>query len=226
MSNSYMLIFVPLLFVSIVFFVFGLLLGLTIKKNYYHYRIGTDQNRGEASVHRILVTNFPPPKFHLLNNLTIPIQDGTTQIDHILISTKGIFVIETKNYSGWIFGDEKSKQWTQVIYRVKSRFQNPIHQNHLHVKTIQELLDFLPKEHIHPIVVFTGSGQFKSPIPKGVVYLHQLVDFLQTFQEDIISTNRVEFCVGRLECKRYEVTKMTDLQHRTYLAQKFGKPVG
>jgi hypothetical protein len=225
MSNSYLLITVALLFVGLVIFILGFLLGFAIK-SYHRYRVRTNQNRGEASVHKVIVNNFTPPQYHLLNNLTLPIQDGTTQIDHILISTKGVFVIETKNYSGWIFGDEKSKQWMQVIYRVKSRFQNPIHQNHLHAKTIEQLFDFVPKEQIHPIVVFTGSAQFKTSVPKGVVYLHQLADFLKAFQEDVISPNRVEFCVGRLECKRYAVTKMTDLQHRSYLAQKFGKSVG
>jgi hypothetical protein len=225
MSNSYLLIIVALLFIGLVIFVLGFLLGFAMK-SYYRYRVRTSQNRGEASVHKVIVTHFPPPKYHLLNNLTIPFQDGTTQIDHILVSAKGVFVIETKNYSGWIFGDEKSNQWMQVIYRVKSRFQNPIHQNYLHVKTIEQLFDFLPKEQIHSIVVFAGNAQFKTQIPNGVVYLHQLVDVLKTFQEDVMSPNRVEFCVGRLECKRYEVTKMTDLQHRSYLAQKFGKSVG
>jgi hypothetical protein len=131
-------------------------------------------------------------------------------------------VIETKNYSGWIFGDDTSKQWTQIIYRVKSKFQNPIHQNFRHMKVVQELLDFLSKEQFHSIVVFTGSAVFKSPIPKGVVYQNQLVTYLNAFQDDVISINRLEFCVGRLECKRYEVTKKTDLEHRAYLAMKHG----
>ena len=206
MSNSNLHIIVALLAVGLVIFVLGFLLGFAIK-SYHRYRVRTNQNRGEAFVHKVIVANFPPPQYHLLNNLTIPFKDETTQIDHVLVSTKGIFVIETKNYSGWIFGDEKSKQWMQVIYRAKNRFQNPIHQNYLHVKVIEQLLDFIPKEQIHSIVVFTGSGQFKSQVPKGVVYLQQLVEVLKSFQEDVISLNRVEFCVGRLECKRYEVTK-------------------
>lgn len=204
----------------------SLLLGFAIGffvKNHYRYSIRTNQNRGEASVHKAITTYFHSPQYYLLNNITIPFRDGTTQIDHVLVSTKGIFVIETKNYSGWIFADEKSKQWAQVLYRVKSRFQNPIHQNYLHVKAIQQLFDFLPKEQIHSAVVFTGSGQFKTSIPKGVYHLIQLVEFLKTFQDDVISLNRVEFCVGRIECKRYEATKMTDVQHRAYLAQKFGE---
>jgi len=203
---------------------FGFLLGFAIK-NVYRNKLTLRQNRGEASVRSLIIINFKSPNFHLLNNVTIPFQDGTTQVDHILISTKGIFVIETKHYSGWIFGDEKSDQWMQVIYRIKNRFQNPIRQNYRHVKAIQQLLDFLPKEQIHSIVVFSGSGIFKTPLPNGVVYLKQLPSYLSKFQNDVIPSDRFEFCVGRLECKRYEITGRTDVQHRAYLAKKFNDQV-
>ena len=202
-------------------FVFGLLIGFLLK-NSYRTRLILNQNRGEAAVRKLITSNFKSPNFHLLNNVTIPFQDGTTQIDHILISTKGVFVIEVKHYSGWIFGNEKSDQWMQSIYRVKNRFQNPIHQNYRHVKAIQHLLDFLPKEQIHSIVVFSGSAEFKTPIPNGVFYLEQLVSHLNSFQDEVISSNRLEFCVGRLECKRYDLTKAIDIQHRAYLAKKYG----
>ncbi|HNS62632.1 MAG TPA: nuclease-related domain-containing protein [Anaerolineales bacterium] len=202
-------------------FVLGVLIGL-ITKNSYRYRVLLNQNRGEAIVRKLITSNFKSPSFHLLNNITIPFQDGTTQIDHILISTKGVFVIEVKHYSGWIFANEKSKQWMQSIYRVKNQFQNPIHQNFRHIKAIQQLLDFLPKEQIHSIVVFSGSAEFKTPVPNGVFYLHQLINHFNSFQDDVISSNRLEFCVGRLECKRYELTKTTDIQHRAFLDKKFG----
>lgn len=219
MSNSYLLICFGSIGLAI--FVFGFLIGF-VTKNSYRSRLLLNQNQGEAAVRKAVTSNFKSPNFHLLNNVTIPFQDGTTQIDHILISTKGIFVIEVKHYSGWIFGNEKSDQWMQSIYRVKNRFQNPIHQNYRHVKAIQHLLDFLPKEQIHSIVVFSGSAEFKTPIPNGVFYLKQLVSHLNSFQDEVISSNRLEFCVGRLECKRYDLTKATDIQHRAYLAKKYG----
>jgi restriction system protein len=201
--------------------VIGLVLGFTLKNTYQSILL-LNQNRGETVVRGLIASNFKAPSFHLLNNVTIPFQDGTTQIDHILVSTKGVFVIEVKHYSGWIFGDEKSGQWTQALYRIKNRFQNPIHQNYRHVKAIQQMLDFLPREQINSIVVFSGSAEFKTPIPNGVFYLHTLVSHLNSFQDDVISSNRLEFCVGRLECRRYELTKATDIQHRAYLAKKFG----
>ena len=56
------------------------------------------------------------PQYLLLNDLTLPDgEGGTTQIDHLLLSPYGIFVIETKNYKGWIFGNERQKIWTQKI---------------------------------------------------------------------------------------------------------------
>ncbi|HSO11214.1 MAG TPA: nuclease-related domain-containing protein, partial [Anaerolineales bacterium] len=143
----------PLLYfgsISLAIFIPGLLIGLALGftiKSSYRSRLLLNQNRGEADVRKLIISNFKAPNFHLLNNVTIPFQDGTTQIDQILISTKGVFVIEVKHYSGWIFGNEKSNQWTQTIYHVKNTFQNPIHQNFRHVKAIQQILDFLPKDH-------------------------------------------------------------------------------
>jgi len=219
MSNSYLIICIGSIGLAI--FVFGFLIGF-VTKHSYHSRLRLNQNRGETVVRNLLVSNFKTSNFHLLNNVTIPFQDGTTQIDQILVSTKGVFVIEVKRFSGWLFGNEKSGKWTQSFYRVNNSFQNPIHQNYRHLKAIQQLLDFLPKERIHSIVVFSGSAEFKTPVPKGVFYHYQLVSHLNSFQDDVISSNHLELCVGRLECKRYELTRATDIQHQAYLAKKFG----
>ena len=68
------------------------------------------QNHGEALVSRLARTNFSPPDYHLMNHVTLQLKDGTTQVDHILVSRFGVFVIETKNYRGWIFA--KAQQAT------------------------------------------------------------------------------------------------------------------
>ena len=219
MSNLYPLLCLIAL-IGLPALILGFLFGFLIN-NSYRYRLIRNQSCGESNVRNVIISKFQPPNFHLLNNVTLPFQDGTTQIDHILISTKGVFVIETKDYSGWIFGNENSEQWTQVIYKIRYKFTNPLRQNYRHVKAVQQHLEFLPKEHIHSIVVFSGRAEFKSGMPKGVVYLSHLAGYLNDFQDDIISINRLHFCVGHLECKRYEITKATDIQHRAYIAKKF-----
>ncbi len=107
-----------------------------------------EENKGEAAVRKVLTNHCKESTAHILNNITLEFKDGTTQIDHILITKNGILVIETKHYSGWLFASEKQKQWTQVLFKVKNRFQNPILQNRKHILAVQKLLDFMPKDHI------------------------------------------------------------------------------
>ncbi len=180
-------------------------------------------NRGEELVRKVLMAQLPSESWHLLNNVTLPIEGGTTQIDHILVSRYGVFVIETKHYKGWIFGDEKSKQWTQVVYNQKHRFQNPLHQNYKHLKAVQTSLDFLAPEQVVGMVVFTGDAEFKSHRPAGVYSLDALVAQLNGLSAQQLSENRMQFCVGRLECKRLALTRETDIEHRANLETRRSK---
>lgn len=186
------------------------------------WRQGLEENRGEAAVRRTLAARFASTAYHLLNNVTLPTEDGTTQVDHILVSRFGVFVIETKHYTGWLYANPGAPQWTQVLYKKHYKFQNPIHQNRKHVSTVAKLLDFLPSDQIHSIVVFTGDATFKTERPGGVVSLAELLDRLDEFKIEALSENRVQFCVGRLECHRKALTKQTDVEHVAHLRRKFG----
>lgn len=80
--------------------------------------------------------------FKLMTNLYLPKKDGTTtEIDLIMVAETGIYVFESKNYSGWIFGDERNKNWTQSLQnRKKNRFFNPIWQNRAHINVLSSVL--------------------------------------------------------------------------------------
>ena len=97
----------------------------------------------------------------VLRNVYIPTDDGrTSEIDVLLLTTRGVFVIESKNYSGWIFGNEGDRQWTQCLNaRTKNRFYNPIWQNRGHVRWLREFLaDDTP---LHSLVVFSERCELK-----------------------------------------------------------------
>jgi hypothetical protein len=111
-------------FFLLLVFVLGYLLG--------RYRASSFQNRGEALVCRELQANLSGPDYHLLNHITLKLKNGTTQIDHILVSRFGVFVIETKDYKGWIFANAKHATWTQVLYRLKFKFQMAFPQTYRH----------------------------------------------------------------------------------------------
>jgi len=186
-------------------------------------RSGSPQNRGEAAVKNALQSNFNSPDYHLLNNVTLRLEDGTTQIDHILVSRFGVFVIETKDYRGWIFANAQHATWTQVLFRAKFKFQNPIFQNLRHVRAVQARLDFLPPGTVQSVVVFTGDAEFKTPVPTGVFTLGEFIGHLREQTSELLSENRVQFSVGRLETARLAITRQTDVEHVSDLQRRHGR---
>lgn len=187
------------------------------------FRVYELQNRGEVAVRRAIRATFDTSDYHLMNNVTIPMVEGTTQIDHVLISRFGIFVIETKHYSGWIYADAASAKWTQAIGNAKFQFQNPIRQNYKHIKAVESgLLRIVPGVPVRSVVVFTGKAVFKNELPVGVFYLNGLTSHLATFQEAVLSKEALEQCVGNLECQRLALTQQTDVEHRQFLQRKYG----
>lgn len=187
------------------------------------YQLSIYQNRGEALLSQAIKSNFAPPDYHLMNHVTLALKSGTTQVDHILISRFGIFVIETKDYKGWIFANAKQPIWTQVIFKQKFKFQNPIFQNFKHVKAIQALLDFLPPDVVRSAVVFTGEAEFKTDVPTGVYDLPKFIEHLRNNTSQVMSLNRLQFCVGRIETTRLAVSGETDLEHIQSLERRNGK---
>lgn len=210
-----MSLMISLVVVAFVAFIIGFALGRY--RTYYAI-----QNPGEAILSRAVMTLFLPPDYHLLNHVTLQLSDGTTQIDHILVSRFGVFVIETKDYRGWIFAGAQDRYWTQLFFRAKFRFQNPIRQNYRHVCAVRELLDFLDPEAIQSAVVFTEKAEFKTDVPNGVFTLSEFVDHLSRQRTEVMSANRVQFCVGRLETTRLAITKTTDVDHVVGLMLRHG----
>lgn len=129
--------------------------------------------------------------YHSLNNVTIVAADGsTTQIDHVIASRHGIFVIEAKNMKGWIFGSEKDGQWTQSLPGGrKFRFQNPLRQNYRHTKVLSE---FLGIDHglFHSIVMFWGECTFKTAMPENVLNTGYIA-YIMTKTEVVLSDSEV-----------------------------------
>ena len=186
------------------------------------YRSYAFQNRGEGLVAKSLMSNFAGSEYHLMNSITIQMQDGTTQIDHILVSRFGVFVIETKHYKGWIFANPTHPTWTQVIYKNKFKFQNPVYQNQRHIRAVQSVLDFLPASGISSAVVFTGDAEFKTPLPNGVFRLKALLAHLRLQTQPLLSAQQMELCIGRLEANRLTLTKKTDVDHVQSLQRRHG----
>jgi hypothetical protein len=175
---------------------------------------------GEALVRFSARLRLPAETYHPIHNVTLPTPDGTTQIDHLFVSRFGIFVVETKHLKGWIFGGEHQARWTQKIFKKSFRFQNPLHQNHKHVKALEAMLD-LPSEAIHSVVVFTGGSTFKSPMPGNVTEGGGYVTYIQSFGEPVLSELQVRHAISIIQAGRLEPTWKTHRQHVQQLKAKF-----
>lgn len=158
----------------------------------------------------------------LLNNCTLPDdQIGTTQIDHILLSPYGIFIIETKNYKGWIFGTERQKMWTQKIFKNSYQFQNPLHQNYKHVKVLQSVLqDIVDVDYIHSAVVFMPECEFKTAMPSTVFKGKAWVDYIKTFNTEVIPAMKLKRIQLRIEKEVLEKSWKTNREHVAHLKQR------
>lgn len=132
-------------------------------------------------------------RFH---DVIVPARNGTTQIDHVLVSCYGIFVVETKNFNGWIFGDEHAAQWTVSHFGKKFQFQNPLRQNFRHTQCLSEHLH-LPPEKFRSVVFFIGDCELKTALP-GKVLTRGLVTYIHSFTTPCLTPTEAGSAINAL----------------------------
>lgn len=146
--------------------------------------------------------------YYIFNNIIIPSSyTVTTQIDHVVVSKFGIFVIENKDYSGWIFGNENQKKWTQTFRGKKFYFQNPILQNFAHISALKEHMPFLKKV-FNNVVVFSKDSEFKTKMPSNVMHGVDVINYIHSKKTQIVSEGELLMVIGKLSvlCQTNQVT--------------------
>ena len=130
----------------------------------------------------------------IMTNLYIPKEDGTTtEVDLLMISEKGIFVFESKNYSGWIFGDEKNKTWTQSLpNKQKNRFFNPIWQNVGHINAVKRALGLSDESLFRSYIIFSERCTLKKiTVNSPTVKVIKRNNLLRTIKKDLESSQPI-----------------------------------
>ena len=177
---------------------------------------------GESVINIATWLKLNKDTYHRLNNITLPLTNGgSTQIDHVIVSKYGIFVIETKNYKGWIYGSEKQRQWTQAFANgSKFKFQNPLRQNYLHIKTLAKLLE-LETSYFHSMIAFVGECELKTrdELPDHVLK-GGIVSYIKSKQDEILTEAEVLSVVEQIETKRFTKSWRTNRAHKAYLQDK------
>lgn len=182
---------------------------------------------GESKVNAGIGRRLDRKIYHIVENVTLPFGNGTTQIDHLIVSQYGIFVIETKNMTGWIFGHPNHAQWTQVIYQSRERFQNPLQQNNLHALAVRKRFG-LSLDQVHNAVVFVGDCTFKTPMPPEVVHgVIDLADYIHSKRVVWFTEDEVRHLIDEILDKRLEPGWRTARAHvRNVKRRKADNTVG
>jgi len=173
---------------------------------------------GEAMVNMAAKLFLDKNIYHLIRNVTIPTEDGTAQIDHIIVSRFGVFVVETKNMKGWIFGNENQKSWTQQIFKSKHKFQNPLHQNYKYTKSLETALDLAPDK-MFSIVVFVGDSTFKTPMPENVTYGGGYIRHIKTKDRVLLTETEVNKIIAQIASGRLKPSIKTHIQHAQHVRE-------
>jgi restriction system protein len=150
--------------------------------------------------------------YHAIHNVTLETPDGTTQIDHVFVSQYGIFVVETKNYTGWIFGSEHQPTWTQKIYKTTNKFQNPLRQNYKHLKALEAALD-ISIDKLHSVIVFVGGNTFKTDMPANVTYAGGYIRYIKSFTSPVITDAELQKALSLIQTKRLKPSFKTNQEH-------------
>lgn len=138
----------------------------------------------------------------IIVNAYIPANDNdsTTEIDLILVHETGIYVVESKNYSGWIFGDEGNKNWMQMFNKnAKQPFYNPIWQNNTHIKYLNSFLNDLDRKYFKSLIVFGDKCSIKkmNVVSEDVKVIRR--EDLDNTLESMIKSSKVRLSLDEIE---------------------------
>jgi restriction system protein len=175
---------------------------------------------GEVKIKLSQILFLDLKEYHIFDNILLKASHGTTQIDHIIVSKYGNFVVETKNKDGWIYGKSTDSYWTQVFSNKKKfRFQNPLNQNYLHTKSIAELLK-INHNLIFPVVVFWGNCSLKTDMPENVLK-GNFTGYIKSKKCVLLHDHEVERICQELKYFKDNTSLMDGWRHTRELKRRF-----
>ena len=155
-------------------------------------------NVGELSLSSVL--NSLPDCYHILDNILLKTKKGSTQLDHVIVSPFGIFVIETKNHKGMIFGDCMGRVWTQVLNgHGHFKLYSPVLQNAGHIHHLSKQSK-IPDRFMTGVIVFTNSDANLMNVNCPFCFnVDGVYDYITSFDTPIFSEKMVYQIIKRLD---------------------------
>jgi restriction system protein len=159
-------------------------------------------------------------EYPIFNDILIKTNPKPAQIDHIIVSKYGVFVIETKYRNGWIFGKRDEPRWTVRFPNSTYAIQNPLQQNLLHTKSLAEVLS-IDHDLIFSIVVFWGNCEFKTIMPDNVLK-HTYTNYIKNKKQLLLTNIEVERICHELKHIKASTSFPDGWYHTEMLKKRFG----
>lgn len=179
--------------IKIFVIIFILLVGLII----IYIILSPTKNRNDAEKKvSTTLSCLPDKEYIVLNDLMFKKGSSSTQIDHIVVSIYGIFIIETKNHKGLIFGNSEKDYWIQNIWGNKYSLYNPLRQNQFHIRFLinkfRELSEY--QNYIYSVVVFVNASELQlSGDFNCVVERTGLNSYIGSFNQNVIPIEKCRY---------------------------------
>lgn len=162
------------------------------------YKASVSGAYGEYSISSVM--RSLPDYYHIINDVLLPTKKGSTQIDHTIVSPFGIFIIETKNHKGMIFGDCYGKVWTQVLRGAgRHTFYSPVKQNQGHIINLAKSIN-VPLDCFTGMIVFTNEDVNLDNVSCPFCYrIQSLYDAILSYQNVIFNEKQVDKIIDRID---------------------------
>lgn len=154
---------------------------------------------GERTVSRYL-HRLSCYSYIVLNDLMLLTGKRLTQIDHIVVSVYGIFVIETKNYQGRICGSDQAENWTQELHGKKYPFRNPFRQNYAHIQALKALLELEDDDLFISMAAFSDKAELNVNTEQELVHFSKLRRAIRAYRHTVFSWDTVQYMAGTILC--------------------------
>lgn len=128
----------------------------------------------------------------IIRNIYVPYNETTSEIDIVMIHEKGIYVFESKNYSGWIFGSAEQQNWTQMLNKnSKYQFYNPLKQNYTHITALSKFLN-IKRDNFKSYIIFSERCELKK-VPENTesYIILKRDDILSSIQDEISRKEKI-----------------------------------
>lgn len=171
---------------------------------------------GEERIRRVL-SRLPREEYTVLSDVLLPTNSGTTQIDHVVVSLYGIFIIEVKNFQGQIYGRKDSEEWKKYINGKEYPFLNPLLQNKTHVKAVARVTG-TDTANIFPLTVFSGTAVLKIEDCEQVIYEYSLLQTIKMHNARVFTPEQAKY-YARLIDDAIEENNETARAHLQYVKE-------